>query len=42
MYAIRSYYVSKNISAETIKRQNQITTRLLEAEKAEMEREFEA
>jgi hypothetical protein len=33
--------MNKNINAETITRQNLITTRLLEAEKAEMEREFE-
>ena len=33
--------MNKNISSQMIARQNLITTRLLEAEKAEMEREFE-
>jgi len=33
--------MNRSINAETIKRQNLITTRLLEAEKAEMEREFD-
>ncbi|MCK3686127.1 DUF4175 family protein [Maribellus sp. YY47] len=37
----RKELMSRNINAETIKRQNLITTRLLEAEKAEMEREYE-
>ncbi|HYQ56485.1 MAG TPA: hypothetical protein VEP89_03980, partial [Draconibacterium sp.] len=37
----RKELMSKSINAETISRQNLITTRLLEAEKAEMEREFE-
>ena len=33
--------MKKSINAQTIARQNLITTRLLEAENAEMEREFE-
>jgi len=33
--------MNKNVNADMIARQNQITTRLLEAEKAELEREFE-
>jgi len=33
--------MQKSINVQTIARQNQITTRLLEAEKAEMERDFE-
>jgi hypothetical protein len=37
----RKELINKSINAETIARQNQITTRLLEAEKAEMERDFE-
>ncbi len=37
----RKELISKSISAQTIARQNLITTRLLEAEKAEMEREFD-
>lgn len=37
----RKELISKSINAETLARQNLITTRLLEAEKAEMEREFE-
>jgi hypothetical protein len=37
----RKQLMNKNINAQMISRQNQITTRLLEAEKAEMEREFE-
>ncbi len=37
----RKELMNKSINAETIARQNQITTRLLEAEKAEMERDFE-
>ncbi|NQU53381.1 MAG: hypothetical protein HQ522_12675 [Bacteroidetes bacterium] len=37
----RKELMNKSINAETIARQNLITTRLLEAEKAEMEREFE-
>ncbi len=37
----RRELMNKSINAQTIVRQNQITTRLLEAEKAEMEREFE-
>ncbi len=37
----RKELMNKSINAETISRQNLITTRLLEAEKAEMEREFE-
>ena len=37
----RKELMSRTINAETIKRQNLITTRLLEAEKAEMEREFD-
>lgn len=37
----RRELMNKTINAQTISRQNLITTRLLEAEKAEMEREFE-
>jgi len=37
----RKELMNKSINAETIMRQNLITTRLLEAEKAELEREFE-
>nr|WP_320020492.1 DUF4175 family protein [uncultured Draconibacterium sp.] len=37
----RRELINKSINAETIARQNLITTRLLEAEKAETEREFE-
>ncbi len=37
----RRQLMNKNVNAQMIARQNQITTRLLEAEKAEMEREFE-
>lgn len=37
----RKELMNKNINPTTINRQNLITTRLLEAEKAEMEREFE-
>ncbi len=37
----RKELMNRSISAETLKRQHQITARLLEAEKAEMEREFE-
>ena len=37
----RKQLLNKNINAEMISRQNLITTRLLEAEKAGMEREFE-
>ena len=37
----RKELMNKSINAQTIARQNLITTRLLEAEKAEMEREFE-
>ncbi len=37
----RKQLINKNINAEMIARQNLITTRLLEAEKAELEREFE-
>ncbi|WP_394698672.1 DUF4175 family protein [uncultured Draconibacterium sp.] len=37
----RKELMNKSINAETIARQNLITTRLLEAEKAETEREFE-
>ena len=37
----RKELMNRSIDAETIKRQNLITTRLLEAEKAEMEREFD-
>jgi len=37
----RKELMSKSINAQTLARQNQITTRLLEAEKAEMERDFE-
>jgi hypothetical protein len=37
----RKQLMNKNVNAEMIARQNLITTRLLEAEKAELEREFE-
>ena len=37
----RKELMNKSINVETIIRQNQITTRLLEAEKAELERDFE-
>jgi hypothetical protein len=37
----RQQLLNKNISSEMISRQNLITTRLLEAEKADLEREFE-
>ncbi len=37
----RKELMNRSIDAQTIQRQNLITTRLLEAEKAEMEREFE-
>jgi hypothetical protein len=37
----RRELMNKSINAETIARQNLITTRLLEAERAETEREFE-
>jgi hypothetical protein len=37
----RKELMNKSINAQTIARQNQITTRLLEAEKAEIERDFE-
>jgi hypothetical protein len=37
----RKELMNKSINAQTIARQNQITTRLLEAEKAEQERDFE-
>ena len=37
----RKELMNKSINAQTIVRQNLITTRLLEAEKAELEREFE-
>ena len=37
----RKELMNKSINAQTIARQNQITTRLLQAEKAEMERDFE-
>jgi hypothetical protein len=37
----RKELMNKQINAETIARQNQITTRLLQADKAEMERDFE-
>ena len=37
----RRELMNKSINAQTITRQNQITTRLLEAEKAEMERDFQ-
>lgn len=37
----RKELMSKSINAETLKRQHLITTRLLEAEKAELEREFD-
>lgn len=37
----RKELMNKSINAQTLARQNQITTRLLEAEKAEMERDFE-
>ncbi len=37
----RKELMNKSINAQTVARQNLITTRLLEAEKAEMERDFE-
>ncbi|MFW6275230.1 MAG: hypothetical protein ACOC2M_01190, partial [bacterium] len=37
----RKQLMNKNVNAEIIERQNLITTRLLEAEKAELEREYE-
>ncbi|MDD2380122.1 MAG: hypothetical protein PHV35_00335 [Mariniphaga sp.] len=37
----RKQLLNKNVNAEMIARQNEITSRLLEAEKAELEREFE-
>lgn len=37
----RKQLMNKNVNAQMIERQNQITTRLLEAEQAELEREFE-
>ncbi len=37
----RKELMNKSINAQTLARQNQITTRLLEAEKAELERDFE-
>ena len=37
----RKELISKSINAQTLARQNLITTRLLEAEKAEMERDFD-
>jgi hypothetical protein len=37
----RKELMNKSINAQTIARQNQITTRLLQAENAEMERDFE-
>jgi hypothetical protein len=37
----RKQLMNKNVNAQMISRQNQITTRLLEAEKAELEREFD-
>jgi hypothetical protein len=37
----RRELMNKNVSSQTIARQNLISTRLLEAERAEMEREFE-
>ncbi len=37
----RKELMNKSINAQTIARQNQISTRLLQAEKAEMERDFE-
>ena len=37
----RKELMNKSINAQTIARQNQITTRLLEADKAEQERDFE-
>lgn len=37
----RKQLINKNVNAEMIARQNLISTRLLEAEKAEMEREFD-
>jgi len=37
----RKELMNKSVNAQTIARQNQITTRLLEAEKAEMERDFD-
>lgn len=37
----RKQLMNKNVNAQMIERQNKINTRLLEAEKAELEREFE-
>ncbi len=37
----RKQLMNKNVTSQMINRQNQITTRLLDAEKAELEREFE-
>jgi len=37
----RKQLMNRNVNSEMISRQNQIATRLLEAEKAELEREFE-
>lgn len=37
----RQQLMNKNVNAQMIARQNEITSRLLEAEKAELEREFE-
>ncbi len=37
----RKQLMNKNVNAEMLERQNQITTRLLEAEKSELEREYE-
>jgi hypothetical protein len=37
----RKQLMNKNVNAQMIARQNEISTRLLEAEKAELEREFE-
>jgi hypothetical protein len=37
----RRQLMNKNVNSQMVMRQNQIATRLLEAEKAEMEREFE-
>jgi hypothetical protein len=37
----RKQLMNRNVNAQMIARQNEITTRLLEAEKAELEREFE-
>ena len=37
----RKELINRSISAETLKRQHLITSRLLEAEKAELEREFQ-